>query len=126
MADRMTAGRYPRSTSIRRLVLTVALPALLAGILPVTPPGLCPCWLLDHIHPHPFAHSELPHSHDYLFWMFSADTAETPPALPTSSEVHARLLSLNDLWSEASEPLPGSPAWSGSPSKPPPRLLSWV
>ncbi len=122
----MTAWLYPRPISTRRLVLTVTLQAVLASFLTVTPPGLCPCWLLDHIHPHPFGHADLPHSHDYLLWMFSADTAETPPALPTSGEMHARLLSLNDLWSEASEPLPGSPAWSGSLSKPPPRLLSWA
>ena len=122
----MTAGRFARASSMGRLAVTVALQGLLAGILPVTPAGLCPCWLMDHIHPHPFAHAELPHSHDYLFWMFPADSAEPPPNLPTSNEVHARLLSLGDLWSEAGELLPGSPGWSGLPSKPPPRFLRWA
>jgi hypothetical protein len=97
------------------------LQVVLAGFLTLAQPGICSCWMLHHVHPHPFAHPELPHDHGYLFWYFSSSPAQTAPALPGGDEVHARLRVLSNQWSEVSEPLPGSPRWSAQPSIPPPR-----
>ena len=125
VALRMRAGRVPRpDTPVRLLAVTVILQAVLAGFLALAQPGLCPCWMLNGVHPHPFAHAELPHSHGYLFWWYASDTAQSPPSLPTPDEVHARLRSLGDLWSVVSAALLGAPLWSAPPSPPPPRPLS--
>jgi hypothetical protein len=108
---------------VRLLLSSTILPAIVAGFLAFAQPGLCPCWMLDHVHPHPFSHAELPHRHDYLFWFYASDPAETPPAIPSRSELHARFFALGDLWAVGSDLLPGAPVWSPSPSPPPPRLL---
>jgi len=100
---------------------TLLLQVVLAGFLTLAQPGICSCWMLHHVHPHPFAHSELPHDHGYLFWYYSSSPAQTAPALPGGDEVHARLRNLSNQWSEVSERLPGSPRWSSPPSIPPPR-----
>jgi hypothetical protein len=122
----MIRGPRPGSHPYRFLAFTIALQAVLAGFLALAQPGLCPCWMLDHVHPHPFANADRPHSHDYLFWSYSSDTAESPPSLPTHDEVHARLLSSADLWSEVVDLIPGAALWSAVPAPPPPRSTRWA
>jgi hypothetical protein len=108
------------------LALSIALQAVLAGVLTFAQPGICPCWMLNGVHPHPFAHPELPHDHGYLFWYYSSGTAQTAPELSSGDDVHARLRSLSNQWSEANEPLLGAALWAAPPSIPPPRAPASV
>lgn len=83
-----------------RLSLAAAL-VLLASLMAVAPPGLCPCWLIRDVrdyHPHFDGHPERPHSHDYLFEMFPTGTTALaePNLLPASSLIV--LLALALLW----------------------------
>jgi hypothetical protein len=100
---------------------------LLIGGVAFSQPGLCPCWLLAdarHIHPHPFAHPERPHTHDYLIDLFGSLPSQVPPPLAVPDEVLAELQASGDLWLLAAGAAPGNPLWGDPPSSPPPRPAS--
>jgi len=100
---------------------------LLLGLwLALTPPGLCPCWLLPgNVHPHARpAESDTPHTHEDLGQSQSSQTVP-PVSLPALlSGILILLIPLDSLWlrlasGRRSEPLQVEP----SPLRPPPRLL---
>src|SRR5574337_1976323 len=79
---------------------TLALLVFLAGVTALAQPGLCPCWLVPDVrtdHPHPFAHSERPHPHDYLLELFNAETAAVAPQLPIPARTLILVLAISGL-----------------------------
>lgn len=108
---------------MKSFALTSVLTWLFAGYLSFAQPGICPCWLIQdvrHIHPHLDAHPELPHSHAYLFEMFST-MLSTPPPLPEPALELIGATSLTHLRRLLAEPLISGAIWAAPLSPPPPR-----
>jgi len=109
---------------MRRVVLAFA--ALFAFALTITPPGVCPCWLmLDPAahHPHFDGHPELPHEHEYLLEYFQSQTVAAAPAAAIPAALLIALQAASGLARKiASQSIPGY-SWANVPPTPPPRLL---
>ena len=105
--------------------ITLALLLFLAGYLALTQPGLCPCWLIREVriyHPHPFAHPERPHPHDYLFELYNSQTVASTPSLPTPARALILALALGALWLYVAHTTVAILGWAAHPPIPPPRL----
>ena len=105
--------------------LTLALLLFLAGYLALVQPGLCPCWLMRDVrtyHPHPFAHPEHPHPHDYLLEIFNAESVAVAPPLLIPARILILALALNGLWWRIGSHAFSAADWAAPPPIPPPRL----
>jgi hypothetical protein len=103
----------------------LALLIFLAAYIALAQPGLCPCWLMHDVrtyHPHPFAHPERPHPHDYLLEIFSAETAAVSPPAPMPVLTLILLLALGSLWWRTDSSRVPLARWAAPPATPPPRL----
>jgi hypothetical protein len=91
-----------------------------------TPPGVCPCWLMEdpaHTHPHPDGHPEKAHNHGYLFNLFQTQTSAAGPImtlLPVS--LLLALLVASGLWRQLIHVPTFAAGWTAAPLSPPPKL----
>ncbi len=107
---------------MRSLVIAASL--FFAVYLALTPPGLCPCWLMaepDKFHPHPSGRPERPHGHDYLFDLFQSQTLSAIPLAITPARLLIERQSGDGLWRPLAAPMFFTGGWASSPLTPPPR-----
>jgi hypothetical protein len=111
---------------MRRAVLAIVPFYLLCLFL--TPPGLCPCWLMfdpaAH-HPHFDGHAERPHSHEYLLDYFQSQTVGAAPvaSLPAASLI--ALQAASGLRRPLAVACQSAGGWTAAPLTPPPERV-WV
>jgi hypothetical protein len=105
--------------------LFLALSLFLGLFIAFTPPGLCPCWLMEdpvHQHPHPDGHPEKKHSHDYLFDLFQTQTSATSPISLLPVSLLLALMAAGGLWRQLVHIPTFAAGWTAAPLSPPPKL----
>lgn len=97
--------------------------------LVLTPPGVCPCWLMfdpaEH-HPHPDGHPERPHTHDYLLDYFRSQTAVAVPDLSLPAALLIALQASSGLRQPLGHAEAHAAGWSAAPLTPPPETAMAV
>jgi hypothetical protein len=112
---------------MRRLKLPVLIVALLGLVVAVTPPGLCPCWLLvevERVHVHPAGDGAERHSHDYLFELFNSHAPAYPPYVISAAALIALLLASALYYRPPRWGMFSRHGWRGDPDVPPPRVAA--
>ena len=102
----------------------VAVIFLVGNLTAIMPVGLCPCWLMADVgirHPHLAGNPAQPHPHGYLFDLFQAQEAASPPSVTTVRDWLHRVAAVS-LW----RLLPGDAidktGWLPEIEPPPPRV----
>ncbi len=107
---------------MRRVLLVLGF--LFNSYLALTPPGLCPCWLMvdpaEH-HPH-FNDQARPHSHDYLLDYFQSQTVAAVPLMLMPIALLISLQAASGLWRQLFHVSLTANGWAYAPLTPPPRL----
>lgn len=110
---------------MRRILL--ALGFLFALYLALTPPGLCPCWLMfdpaEH-HPHFDAHAQQPHDHNYLFEYFQSQTVAVVPLWLVPIALLISWQAASGLRRQIASEIVAALGWALDPLTPPPRSLA--
>lgn len=95
----------------------------------ITPPGVCPCWLMidprAH-HPHFDGHPEVPHQHEYLLDYFQSQTIVPPPVVEIPIALLIAWQAASGLWQTLAHPEPEANGWALPPPLRPPRPLKNV
>lgn len=109
---------------LRQVVLAFAYLFTLA--LTITPPGVCPCWLMidpaAH-HPHFDGHPEIPHEHEYLLEYFQSQTVVPPPIATIPVALLIAMQAASGLLSQLAAECLLRLSWLLAPLTPPPRWL---
>jgi hypothetical protein len=90
----------------------------------ITPPGVCPCWLMldpGAHHPHFDGHPEIPHQHEYLFEYFQSQTVVPPPIASIPVALLIALQAASGLLSQIAAESLLRLGWVRAPLTPPPR-----
>lgn len=96
----------------------------IATFLVLTPPGLCPCWLMGEpgkYHPHLGGDPERAHQHDYLFDLFQSHTVSALPPVLVPAGVLMECQSIAGLWRRLADHPSPALSWISRPLTPPPR-----
>lgn len=112
---------------MRQVVLAFAYLFTLA--VTITPPGVCPCWLMfdpGAHHPHFNGHPELPHQHEYLLEYFQSQTVVPPPVATIPVALLIALQAASGLLRTTPGQFLTNFGWNPDPLVPPPRPLSAV
>lgn len=107
-----------------RLKLSVIGLALLGVLVTLTPPGLCPCWLLAQVertHVHPAGDEHQSHSHDYLFDLFNTHSPVSAPKVNSAATVLAGLVAAVLQRVRPAPEYLGTAIWRAEAEVPPPR-----
>jgi hypothetical protein len=98
---------------------------LLAALIALLPPGLCPCWLTADpaaLHPHLGQPAAERHGHGYLLEIFTAQPAAAAPEFAGPAAVLLALLAVGAAWRNVYMPALNAGGWHPTLDFPPPRL----
>jgi hypothetical protein len=108
---------------MRRVLLVFGF--IFAFYMALTPPGLCPCWLMFNPakhHPHFNERAERPHDHEYLLEYFQSQTVAAVPMMLMPIALLITLQAASGLWRGLASEIVLASSWALDPLTPPPRF----